>query len=136
MWFVEPGNLIAILAHSVRLADAKVELESVAANHFFLAVIGVAETARNHASDMSGRFEQGGLHPFTGGGHRGYRATRSSAVNNHVERLSGAMDGGDGKEEKRETTDLRHQFRLNQPRATPRKRRCRFLALNPFQPRI
>jgi hypothetical protein len=71
---------------------------------------------------MSGGFEEGSLHPFTGGGDSGYRAARRSAVNNDVEGLGGVGDGGEREEEKRKTAGLRHQFRLDQmfqPSASP-----------------
>jgi hypothetical protein len=116
MRFMEPGDLIAILAQHIMPADAKVELESIPADDFFPAVVGVAETARNHASNMSGGFEECGLHSFTGRRHSGYHAARRSSVDNDVEGLRGSGYGITGDKEKRETAGSRHQFKLDQIR--------------------
>ena len=61
---VQPRDVVAVARHLVMHADAPVELERVAADHFLVAVVGPAEAARDHAAQMRCGLDQRGLEPW------------------------------------------------------------------------
>ena len=68
---------------------------------FFLADVGGAESTGDHAADVGGRFEQGGVQPFARGSDGRNHAAGRPTVNDNVE----VVGGGSGREGEAECGD-------------------------------
>jgi len=68
---------------------------------FFLADVGGAESTGDHAADVGGRFEQGGVQPFARGSDGCNYAAGRAAVDDDLE----VMGSGGGREGEAERSD-------------------------------
>jgi hypothetical protein len=69
---------------AVPLADTLEELERVAADDLFAAVIGPAEAARHHAPDVASGFDEADGQPFARGRNGRNHTARGAAIHDQV----------------------------------------------------
>ena len=88
---VQPGDILSVSLQPVVVAGPPVEFQRIAADHFLLAVVGVAEPSGHHAADVVSGFEQRSTKSLACRADSGDHAARGASVDDHVEVLRGSI---------------------------------------------